>query len=165
MGKDGEQDAIHAGSVLEGAHRSCSSPDFSEASLDGIGGTHAAAVSFGFIAEAGEQLVEVVAQTGDSGRIWVLKALCKATCSRASCRGVGGIHDLVQGPFDLRLIGFANLVENVSDLVGPAALHRDAVKDAWQGREQAGAAIDADHVEPLAGEPAAVELAEEFLPF
>src|SRR6516165_10342922 len=76
-----------------------------------------AAVGFGFIAEAGEQLVEVVAQTGDSGRIGILEALCKLTCSRASCRGVGGIHDPVQGPFDLRLIGFANLVEEVPDLV------------------------------------------------
>jgi hypothetical protein len=67
MGIDGEQDAIHAGS----------STDFSEASLDGIGGAHGAAVGFGFMAEAGDQLVEVVAKTGDSARTAVLEALCK----------------------------------------------------------------------------------------
>lgn len=37
--------------------------------------------------------------------------------------------------------------------------------DRGEGRQQAGAAIDADHVEPLAGEPAAVEVGEERLPF
>src|SRR6516165_10342923 len=69
-------------------------PKPTAASLDGIGGAHGAAVGFGFIAEAGEQLVEVVAQTGDSGRIGVLEALGKVTRRRASGRSVGGIHDL-----------------------------------------------------------------------
>jgi hypothetical protein len=46
-----------------------------------------------------------------------------------------GVPDLVQGPFDLGQIGYANLVEDIPDLVGPAALHRDATKDAWQGGE------------------------------
>jgi hypothetical protein len=76
MGIDGDQDAIHAGSVLEGAHRVGSSTDFSEASLDGIG-AHRAAVGFGFITEAGDRLVEVVAKTGDSARTAVLEALSK----------------------------------------------------------------------------------------
>src|SRR5262249_5935489 len=79
----------------------------------------------------------------------------------AGGRGVGGIHDLVQSALDGRLIGFSDLVEYVADLVRPAALHRDAVKDTWQDSEQAGAAIDADHVEPFAGAPAAAEIGEE----
>ena len=78
---------------------------------------------------------------------------------------MGGIHDLVQSPFDLGLVGFADLVENVPDLVCPAALDRDVGQYRGQGGEQAGAAIDTDHVEPLAGEAAAVKIGEELLPF
>ena len=39
--------------------------NFSEPSLDGVRGSHGPTLVGGFVAEAGEQLVEVVAQTGD----------------------------------------------------------------------------------------------------
>jgi hypothetical protein len=42
-----------------------------------------------------------------------------------------------------RLIGFSDLVEDVSDLVRPVALDGDAGQDRGQGCQQAGAAIDA----------------------
>jgi hypothetical protein len=60
VGEDSEQDAVHAGFVLEGSHRSGASSDFAEAALDGIGGAHGAALGFGFVAEAGQQLVKNV---------------------------------------------------------------------------------------------------------
>ena len=63
------------------------------------------------------------------------------------------------------LIGHSHLVEDVSDLVRPAALDGDAGKGGRQGGQQARAAIDADHLEPVAGEAAADEIGEEALPF
>ena len=59
---------------------------------------------------------------------------------------------------------FADLVEHVSDLVRPAALHWDVGQYARHGGEQARAPVDADRVEPFAGEPATVEIGEELLP-
>ena len=78
---------------------------------------------------------------------------------------LGGIHDLVECALDVGLVGLADLVEDVPDLVRPAALHGDAGQDDRQGSQQAAATIDADHVEPLAGEAAAVKIGEELLPF
>ena len=62
MREDGEQDTVHAGFVLEGAHGPSPSPDFADASFDGVGGSYLATLLLGFVAEAGEQFVEVVAQ-------------------------------------------------------------------------------------------------------
>ena len=45
--------------------------------------------------------------------------------------------------------------------LGPAALDRDAVVGG--GRQQALAAVDADHLQPLAGQAASVEVVEEAL--
>ena len=64
MSEDGEQDAIHAGSVLESAHGSGAPHDFAETALDGVGGAHGAAVVLGPVAEAGEEIVEVLAKAG-----------------------------------------------------------------------------------------------------
>ena len=55
VNEEGEEDAIHGGSVLEDAHGSGSSSDFAEASLDGVGGAHGLSLLEGFVAEAGEQ--------------------------------------------------------------------------------------------------------------
>ena len=86
---------------------------------------------------------------------------------RAAARaaGVGRIHDLVQGALDGRLIGLSDLVEHVPDLVRPAALDGDAGEDDRQGGQRARAAVDAEHVETLAGQPAAVKIGEKALQF
>jgi hypothetical protein len=47
--------------------------------------------------------------------------------------------------------------------VNPAALERDAVQDGRQGQQQPATTIDADHVEPFAGEPWMIEIGEERL--
>ena len=47
----------------------------------------------------------------------------------------------------------------------PATLDRDAVVGGGQGRQQALAAVDADHLQPFAGQAAGVEVVEEALPF
>ncbi len=47
----------------------------------------------------------------------------------------------------------------------PAALHRDARIGRREGGEQAGTTVDADHLEALADEAAADELAEKAFPF
>lgn len=78
MGEDGEQDAIHAGFVLKGAHGSGAAPDLSEATLDGIGGAHSAALGLGSVAEAGQQFIEIVAQASDGGRILLFESVGKA---------------------------------------------------------------------------------------
>ncbi len=68
MTKDGEQDAVHAGFVLEGAHGSGSSPDFMEATFDGVGGADSAPLGLESVTKTGQQFVEV-AQARDSYRI------------------------------------------------------------------------------------------------
>jgi hypothetical protein len=87
VGEDGEQDAVHAGFVLESTHWPCPSSDLSKAALDGVGCSSGATLSFGFVTEAGEQLVEVVAQTGDSRCILALEALCEAPQRQSGRQG------------------------------------------------------------------------------
>jgi len=70
----------------------------------------------------------------------------------------------VEVALDLGLVGLADLVQDVPDLVGPAALDGDAGVDGRQGGEEALAAVDADHLQALAVEAAAVEIGEEALP-
>src|SRR5712691_3918940 len=111
MGEDGEEDSIHGCLVLEGAHGACASSDFAESALDGVGGADRLALIGGFIAEAGEQFVEVVAQAGNGSRILVGEAIGEFSSSSAGGRGVGGVHDLAQGALDRWLIGLFDLVE------------------------------------------------------
>ena len=61
----GEQDAIHGGLVLEGAHRAGAAADCAEASLDRVGGADRLARGETVVAEAGQEIVEVGAQAGD----------------------------------------------------------------------------------------------------
>ena len=58
--------------------------------------------------------------------------------------------DLVECALDVGLVGLADFVEDVPDLVSPAALHGNAVQDDRQGSQQAA-------VEALAGEPVTVK--------
>ena len=48
-----------------------------------------------------------------------------------------GMHDLVECALDVGLVGLADFVEDVPDLVSPAALHGNAVQDDRQGSQQA----------------------------
>src|ERR1700732_460194 len=165
MGEDGEQDAVHGCLVLEGPHGSGPSPHFAESSFDSICGPYLAALVLRFVAEAGEEFVEVVAQTCD--RVWIfeLEAVGEAPCGSAGGRSVGRIHDLVDGTLGGRLVSLFDLVEDVADLMRPAALDGNARQDRGQGGQEAGPAIDADHIETLAGKAAAEQIGEEALPF
>src|SRR2546422_5685525 len=96
-----------------------------------ICGSYLAALVLRFVAEASQQLVEVVAQAGNSCRIFILEAVGELAGSSAGGRCVGRIHDLMQSALDGWLIGLFDLVQDVPDLVRPAALNRDAVEDAW----------------------------------
>src|SRR5712692_2770297 len=107
MGEDGEQDAIHAGFVLEGAHGPGPSPNFTEASFDGVGRSYPPALVLGFVAETGEQLIEVVAQAGDGRRVTFLEAIGEATGCGPRRGLVAGIHDGVEASFDRGLVGLA----------------------------------------------------------
>ena len=85
--------------------------------------------------------------------------------SGGACLGQGfGIHDGMEVGFDGGLIGDPDLVEDIPDLVRPAALDGDVGVDDRQGGEQACAAVDADHVEGRAGKSSAVEIGEKLLP-
>lgn len=75
MGEDGEQDAVHGGSVGEDAHGPGPAADFAESALDGVGGAHGLALIEGFVAKAGEQFVEVVPQAIDGLGIGILPAV------------------------------------------------------------------------------------------
>jgi hypothetical protein len=75
-----------------------------------------------------------------------------------------GVHDPVQVGLDLGLVGLADLVEDVADLVRPTALDGGVGEGRGQGRQQARAAVDAQHLEALAGQPAAHQIAQPLLP-
>jgi hypothetical protein len=119
VGEDSEQDAVHGCLVLEGSHGSGPSADFAETSFDGICRPNLAASVLRFIAEAGKEFVEVVAQAGDGVRIFMLETLGEAARGGAGSRCIGGIHDLVDGALDGRLIDLFDLVEDIPDLVRP----------------------------------------------
>ena len=56
------------------------SPDFAESSFDCICGSHLAALFLRFVAEAGEQFVELVTQAGNGCRIVVAEAVSELPC-------------------------------------------------------------------------------------
>lgn len=63
--EDGVRESIDGGSVLAGYDGPGPSSHFPEPSLDGAGSPDLLALGKGRVAEAGEQIVEVVAHAGD----------------------------------------------------------------------------------------------------
>ena len=118
MSKDGEEDAVHRGSILKDAHGAGSSADLAEASLDGVGGSDGFAVGEVAVAKAGQKLVEVIAQTGDGGGVGLAPSLGEAAGGGTRLDGRVGVHDSVQVGLDCLLVGFPDLVEDIADLVG-----------------------------------------------
>ena len=162
--EDGEQDSVHGGFVLEGSHGSCPPPDFAESSFDGVGGPDLLALGNGFVAEACEEFVEIVAQAGDGLGVDGFPAIGEAARRALGLAAAAGVHDGVGVGLDGVPVGLADLVEDVAHLVCPASLNRDGVIDDGQGGEQALAAIDADRLQALASEAAAVQAGQEALP-
>ena len=80
MDEDGVEDAVHGGFVLEGSHGPGSSSDLPEPSLDGVGGPDLLSLGEGLVAEAGEQVVEIVAQAGDGLGVDRLPGVGEAAC-------------------------------------------------------------------------------------
>lgn len=62
MSEDGEEDAVHGGSVLKDAHEFCPSADFAEPAFGGVRCAHGLALGQDLVAKACEQFVEVVPQ-------------------------------------------------------------------------------------------------------
>ena len=145
-------------------HGSCASTYFAEAAFDGIGGTDGLSFIEGRVAEAGEEIVEIVAQAFDGGGVRGFPALSEAAGKGTGLREVRGVDDGVEGSLDGGLVGLFDLVEDVADLVSPAALDRDVWVDGREGGEEAFAAVGADHLEVLSFEAAAEEVREEQLP-
>ena len=98
--KHGEQDAVHRSSIGEDPHGPGAASDFAEAAFNGIGRTHAPALSQGGIAPAGQQLIEIVAQTGDGFGINALPAIGEAASGGASAPQVGRVHEAMQVALD-----------------------------------------------------------------
>src|SRR2546430_2777264 len=89
VSEDGEQDGLHAGAVGEDPPGPGATSDFAEAAFNGICRTHAPALSQGGIAPAVQQLIEIVAQTGDGFGIIALPAIGEAASGGASAPQVG----------------------------------------------------------------------------
>ena len=126
--------------------------DLPEPSLDGVGGPDQLLLGEVLVAEAGEQVVEIVAQAGDGLGVDRLPAIGEAACGTLGLAAVGCVHDGVDVGLDGLLVGDADLVEDVPDFVRPAPLNGDGVTDDRQGGDEALAAINADHLKALAGE-------------
>jgi len=86
VSEDGEQVAIHGGSILEDAHQPCPAPHFAEPPFDGVCGSDGLALGAGFVAKAGQRLVEVIAQAGDGHGEDIL--LSVGEVARGGSRGV-----------------------------------------------------------------------------
>ena len=119
--------------VLEDAHGPCPTPDFTESSFDGVGGSHLLTFFECRIAPAGKQLVEVVAQALDGFGVDVPPAVGETARGGAGGGQCGGVHHVVQTGLDGVVVGLAHLVEDVPDLVRPATLHGQAGIDDGQG--------------------------------
>ncbi len=87
-------------------------------------------------AEAGEQIVEIVAQGGDGPGADALPVVGEAAGGDERLWPGACVHDGLP-------VGNADPVEDVPDPVRPAPPDADAVPDDRQGGEQAPAAIDA----------------------
>ena len=72
--EDSEQDAVHRGAVLESAHGAGSSPDLP--ALDSVGGSDLSALIG--VLEAGQQIVEIVAQACDGPGVCIFPAFGEA---------------------------------------------------------------------------------------
>ena len=118
----------------------------------------------GRVSEAGEQIVEVVSQAGDGLGVGLLPGVGEAARGAESLGPVWGVQDGVEVGLDSIPVGLSHLVEDVPDLVRPAALQGDAGIDRGQGGDQALAAVGTDHLDPVSGEPTTVEIGEELLP-
>ncbi len=57
----------------------------------------------------------------------------KRWAAAQAARRLGGVHHGVEACLDLGVVGLVDLVEDVSDFVGPAALDGDAGTDHGQG--------------------------------
>ena len=76
--------AFCRGSILEDAHGAGSAADLAEAAFDGVGGSHRLAFGEGLVAEAGQKLIEIVAQTSDGGRVtWPQRSAKRRAAERA----------------------------------------------------------------------------------
>src|SRR5438046_7313530 len=113
MGEDSVENSIHGSEVLKGAHRAGASSDFAESAFDSVGGSHRLALIAAFVAETGEKLVEIVAQTDDGGRILALETAGELSRRSTRSRQIGRVHDLVENALDLSLIGLPDLIEEL----------------------------------------------------
>jgi len=134
----------------------------------------------GRVATAGEEIVEGGAQTGHRLGRDALPAPGGAARGGPGGRQDRGVHDPMQAGLDGGLVGLADRVEHVADLVRPTALRREVGEGLWakpragrlprrvgeRGPNPAptGQAVDAEHLETLAGQPAADQVADELLP-
>jgi hypothetical protein len=122
--EDGEKNACIEVRSEKTADGSGSPANLAEASFDGIGGEHHSALGERFVAPAGDQLVEIVAQAANGSGIVGFPTVGEAVGSRAGLRQGWGIHHGMQIGFDGRLIGGTNLVEHLADLVRSTTLDR-----------------------------------------
>ena len=140
--EDRVEDAVHRCPVPEGSHGPGSSADLAEPSFDGVGGPDLPSPGKGPAAEAGEQIVGIVAQGSDGPRTGGLLGVGEAAGGGERLRAGVCVHDGVDVGPDGLPVGNADPVEDVADPVRPAPPDGDAVPDDRQGGEQAPAAID-----------------------
>ncbi len=141
--EDRVEDAVRRCPVLEGSHGPCSSADLAEPSFAGAGGADLPSPGKGPAAEAGEQIVEIVAQGSDGPGADALPVVGEAAGGGERLWAGVRVHDGVDVGPDGLPVGAADPVEDVADPVRPTPLDGDAVPDDRQGGEQALAAIDA----------------------
>ena len=115
--EDGEGNAIHRGSIREDAHWPGAASDFAEASFNGVGRADGFALGQGFVAPAGQQLVEIVAQTGDGPGIIGRPAVGETARRRTRPRQGGRIHDGVQTDLYRWPVTNSHLAQDIADLV------------------------------------------------
>ena len=128
----------------QGSHGPGSSADLADPAFNDMGGPDL--LSLGeILGEAGEQVVEIVAQGGDS--------LGVGGRRRAPLAGCLAFMTAWRPALMASWSALRTFVEGGPDCVRPAPLNGDAVTDDRQGGDEALAAVNADHLEALAGRP------------
>lgn len=135
--EDREQDSVHTGSVAEGSHRSCSSPYFSEASFDSVGGPQFFGSQRCFDVLKGQQFGEV---SGEA----VCRLLIKRTpffhepfCLFSGFYYIPGMAYALKVSLYRLLVLLFHVVKHIPGLVSPATLDGNLPVDQLQSREKA----------------------------
>jgi len=149
MGEDGIEDSLYAGSIGEDAHGPGSPSKLPESPFNEIGGSDLFPELSVFNPVEGQEFFFTFFERSQGLGVGCAPVAGKAFQSAPGLFDSAGMADGSQVLLGGFLIHFANVVEDVSGFVSPAALDGDARINEGQSRPQSLPAIRHDQVHPF----------------